>query len=720
MKTRATSHRKRRLTAAVLSAVVATPPTLAGVQTIGPVGDEFQVNTYTTDYQRSGSAAMDADGDFVVAWASYGQDGGVAGIFAQRYNAAGVGQGTEFRVNTYTAGYQDYPAVAMDADGDFVATWTSYGQDGSGDGVYAQRYNAAGVAQGTEFQVNTYTTDGQIARSVAMDANGDFVVAWTSYYQDRSYAGVYAQRYNAAGVAQGSEFQVNSYETNDQAYPAVAMDADGDFVVAWQSDQEGAYGGYGVYARRYNAAGVAQGTEFQINTYTSYDQAAVSVAMDADGDFVVAWQSLLQDLDSHGIYAQRYNAAGVAQGSEFRVNTYITSGQTTPSAAMDVDGDFVVTWTSSGQDGSGDGVYGQLYNAAGVAKGSEFRVNTYTTINQRYPSAAMDADGDFVVVWRSSPSQDGDSYGVYAQRYLDGTGPDFSCDKKADIPWRNTSSGENALWLMDGLTRTDSLRLFDVPGTTWDVVGVGDFDGDCRTDLLWRKGNSGDNAIWETNTDPAFMTAGLILAVSDTNWTVAATGDFNADGSSDILWRNMSDGNNALWLMDGFSRSGAGNLLSVGTSWTVAGVDDFDHDGMADILWRNTGTGQNAVWLMDGTSRVGAGNLQTVADTNWTVAGVGDLDGDGRADIVWRNVSDGHNAVWFMNGTARTSAANLLTVADTDWQIEVVADYDGDGKADLLWRNATSGANAIWLMDGAVRVGSGNLIAVGTNWDTKP
>jgi hypothetical protein len=98
---------------------------------------------------------MDADGDFVVTWHSSGQDGSSLGIYGQRYNAAGVAQGGEFRVNTYTTSFQTFSAIAMDADGDFVVTWQSYGQDGSNYGIYGQRYNAAGVAQGTEFRVNS-------------------------------------------------------------------------------------------------------------------------------------------------------------------------------------------------------------------------------------------------------------------------------------------------------------------------------------------------------------------------------------------------------------------------------------------------------------------------------------------------------------------------------------------------------------------------------------
>ena len=178
-----------------------------------PVGTEFQVNTYTTGIQGThhlgGSIALDADGDFVVTWSSNGQDGSGYGVYAQRYNAAGVAQGGEFRVNTTTAGTQNLSTVAMDADGDFVVTWTSVDQDTS-TSVYAQRYNAAGVAQGVEFRVNTYTTSDQIISRVAMDADGDFVVTWSSYGRDGSDGGVYAQRYDAAGVAQGGEFRVNT------------------------------------------------------------------------------------------------------------------------------------------------------------------------------------------------------------------------------------------------------------------------------------------------------------------------------------------------------------------------------------------------------------------------------------------------------------------------------------------------------------------------------
>ena len=208
-----------------------------------PIGTEFQVNTVVSSSQENPSIAMDSDGDFVVAWQSYGQDGSLTGIYAQRYYVSGSPQGAECLVNTYVTQYQNFPSIAMDSDGDFVIAWesgffTGVGQDGSLYGIYAQRYNAEGVAQGTEFQVNTYTTGRQLQPSVAMDNDGDFVITWLSKGQDGSDYGVYAQRYNAAGVAQGTEFQVNTYTTNYQLNSSVAMDSDGDFVIAWESSSQ--------------------------------------------------------------------------------------------------------------------------------------------------------------------------------------------------------------------------------------------------------------------------------------------------------------------------------------------------------------------------------------------------------------------------------------------------------------------------------------------------
>ena len=364
---------------------------LSDVVAVGPL---LRVNTFTTGIQTNAAVAMDASGDFVVAWNGSGPAGDYE-IYAQRYGSAGAPQGAEFRVNTYTAAEQGYPSVATGADGDFVVVWHGAGA-GDNSGVFAQRYDVAGVPLGGEFRVNTHTTSNQGYPAVAMDAEGDFVVAWDSDDQ----AGIYAQRYDASGAPQGGEFRVNTYTAVSQA--TIATDADGDFVVAWNSfGQDGYF--YGVYAQRYNSAGVPQGGEFRVNTYTTRHQYSPSAAMDAAGNFVVTWTSHEQDGSSWGIYAQRYDASGAPQGAEFRVNTHTTNAQEYGTVAMDATGDFVVTWMGQGANGSG--TYAQRYDAAGVARGLEFRV-----AGSFWPAVAMDADGDFVVV-----SEGGSD--IHAQRY---------------------------------------------------------------------------------------------------------------------------------------------------------------------------------------------------------------------------------------------------------------------------------------------------------------
>ncbi|MBI3469401.1 MAG: choice-of-anchor D domain-containing protein [Planctomycetes bacterium] len=383
----------------------------------GPVGAEFRVNTITANTQRFSSAGMDADGDFVVVWQSEGQDGDGAGIFAQMYSAAGAPLGGELHVNTTTADDQAHPSVAMDPNGDFVVAWQSYAQDGFAYGVFARRFNALGVPQGAEFQVNTFTDDWQHEPAVAMDDAGNFVVVWQSYFQDGDGYGVYAQRYNAAGATQGGEFRVNVVTADWQRKPSVAMDSLGNFAVAWESNlQDGS--GYGIFARRYNSAGVPQSGEFPVNTITNDFQIEPSIAMDDTGDFVVAWENIDTNAGLYEIRGQRYDAAGAPQGGEFLANTLTPGYQTSASVAMDSDGDFVIAWDSLGQDGSVYGVYAQKFSAAGVKQGGELQANTFTAGQQRFPSVAIDQDGDAVIAWQSDV-QDGSAYGIYAKRFIE-------------------------------------------------------------------------------------------------------------------------------------------------------------------------------------------------------------------------------------------------------------------------------------------------------------
>jgi hypothetical protein len=397
------------------------------------IGSEFPVNTFTAGGHINPTIAVNGKGDFVLAWQSGNQDGSGVGIYAQRYSAAGQqlapptgvpqGQGNDFRVNSTTTSAQVQPAVAADAAGDFVVAWQSNGQDGSSAasyGIYAQRYDAAGNAQGEQV-VNTYTTSDQTRPAVAMDAAGNAVIAYESYGQDGSENGIYARRYDTAGRAIGPEFKVNTTAQGNQVRPAVAMDARGDFVVAWDSPDGN---NFGIYAQRYNAAGVAQGGEFQVNSLTTGNQDVPAVSMDTAGEFVIAWESSSQDAAAtSGVYAKRYNASGQeqappagvtrGQGNEFQVNATTDGNQRFPSVASDSAGNFVVAWSGNGV-GDDAGVFARQYTAAGAAITNETLVNTTVAGAQSNPKVRMDEDGDFVIGWVSGNAI---GTGIFAQRF---------------------------------------------------------------------------------------------------------------------------------------------------------------------------------------------------------------------------------------------------------------------------------------------------------------
>lgn len=393
-------------------------PALAAVG--DPAGNEFQVNTYTLAHQQHASVAMNAAGGFVVVWESSIQGlNDFSSIYAQRYDAAGAAVGGEIQVNSTEGEDHQFPKVAMNATGQFVVVWESIDQDGNLH-VYDRRFDATGTALGsdqavptTAISLSTFSTN----PTVAMDASGNYVVAWENFDDVNGDEDIYARRFDASGVASGADFTVNATLTNDQASPALAMNSGGDFVITWQSmAQDG--DGNGIYAQLYAAAGTVLKGEFLVNSVTSGDQTLPAAAMSADG-FIVAWQSQGQDGDGNGIYARHYDVLGTELGNEFQVNTTTTGDQTAPAAAMNADG-FVVAWESLGQDGDAKGIFGQRYDTSGASLGGEFQVNTTTAKDQALPTVALNADNASVVAWQSY-GQDGSWYGIFAQRYLGNT-----------------------------------------------------------------------------------------------------------------------------------------------------------------------------------------------------------------------------------------------------------------------------------------------------------
>jgi Ca2+-binding RTX toxin-like protein len=145
-----------------------------------PVGPETRVNVATAGEQDSPALTAFADGGYALTWSGYSVYGVQADIYVQRFDSSGSAVGAEVRINTTTAGYQRDPVIATLADGGYVVAWASSGQDGRGSGVYAQLYNGDGLVIGAEKRINTTTTGDQFDPVIAALPDGGFVVVWTS------------------------------------------------------------------------------------------------------------------------------------------------------------------------------------------------------------------------------------------------------------------------------------------------------------------------------------------------------------------------------------------------------------------------------------------------------------------------------------------------------------------------------------------------------------
>jgi hypothetical protein len=480
------------LAAAVATAALAAPA-VAGATT--PAA-EVTVNTQTEGEQSAPAIAADAEGNSVVVWQSFGPDAARTGIFGQRYDAGGAPRGGEFRVDTPSGSDTRAPAVAMDDDGDFVVVWTSE-HDGGGYGIFGQRYEAAGNPQGSEFRVNTHTRGWQLWPAVAMSSGGGFVVVWHSDDDESGLPrGVYGRRYDAAGSARGTDFLVSaalgcsdapavaahadeSFVVVWEAFcaptfqgelggrrfdaagvpvgdtfvvagrgraPAVAADPAGGFVVAWESSTLFEHG-QRIFGRRYDATGAPNGTEFLVHSDEwGADQRRPAAAMSAGGTFAVVWST------STGVFGRRYAASGAAEGTTFRLNALAAATDASPTVALDGGGNLRGAWESDGVDGS----------ALGIAARS-------------FLLALWDSDGDGVTEATdncpSTPNPD--------QHDTDGDGYGDACDPDDDADGTSDEADNCPLVANPAQENSDGDTFGDACDADRDGDGVVDASDNC-------------------------------------------------------------------------------------------------------------------------------------------------------------------------------------------------------------------------------------------------
>ena len=262
-------------------------------------------------------------GEFLAVWSEdLTESGSSSEIHAQLYDTSGDPIGAELGLIDSVFELQALAATGQ-ADGDFVVVWANYTNDSTIEDVAFRHFSSAGTPQTTTMRLNQITAGEQGARGVgvAVDEFDEYLVVWSGENIDSSQFAVAGRRVDSNGVASGAEFQVNTYEVGSQGIRGaeVAYDkGNGEFLVTWAGANAQDGSELGVFAQRILTDGNAVGTEFQVNTYTTNDQGGqlegfpdgLSVASGGSGEFVVTWMSETQDTFDEGVFGQRLGLGG--------------------------------------------------------------------------------------------------------------------------------------------------------------------------------------------------------------------------------------------------------------------------------------------------------------------------------------------------------------------------------------------------------------------------
>ncbi len=576
-----------------------------------PAGGEFQVNSHTTGNQWQPEISPLAGGDFVVVWTaqeSSGSDTSGVSVQGRLYDAGGTAMGEQFQVNSYTTGHQLGASLAPLIDGGFVVAWDVT------DSIRARRFAGDGTPLAGDFQVESLAAGFSVNPSVAALASGGFIVAWrtdTSAGSDTSITSIQGRIFAAGGQPSGEQFQVNSLTPGSQVEPHAAGLADGGFVVVWK-DFGLTAAPSNIRGRVFDAGGGMLGQELLVNTHATGDQESALVAALADGGFLAVWSSLGSsgsDTSGHSVQGRRYAAGGSPFGPPFQVNAYTRGRQTPRSIAAAADGGFVVAWTSDGSSGSDvsyTSVQTRRYAAGGEALGGDFQVNTTTAYLQHTPAVAAGTDGGFMVVWRNAlGSNSADVRGrLYADprfalaglggKCLEVEGGDPSDGTPVNLG--DCTGGENQTWRLD---LTSWSQQVVAAGDKCLLPGPVDDAGDVRA-VIGECGVAGD--LWRLET-PAHAESSLLIH-DDTGLCLDVQGSVSEDGRPVILF-GCHGGANQLWRP-------AAEICTRDTLGTCLSDERF----RIDLAWRSfdgtTGSG-NVVPVGSDDS----GLLWFFEDDNW-------------------------------------------------------------------------------------------------------
>lgn len=726
-----------------------------------PNGTDFLVNTEVFGGQYDPKATGLSNGNYVITWIDFSgtlEDISLSSVKAQIFDDAGTAIGGEFLVNTNTDSYQWQPAITALSNGGFVISWTDLSGtlgDLAGSGIKAQIYDAEGSRVGTEFLVNSEMANDQSNPAITGLAGGGFVVSWkdaSATSGDASGSSIKAQIYNAAGARVGSEFLVNTETSEDQLDPAITSLANGGFVISWKDNSAtlGDASGSSIKAQLYSSGGSRIGSEFLVNSQINGDQSDPVITSLANGGFVISWTDdtgAPADASGSSIKAQIYSAAGVRIGKELLINTELAGNQTSPAITGLSSAGFVITWTdASGTlgDASGTSIKMQVYDADGTLIGSEVLVNNEVAGSQSYPTVAATTDGGFVVSWQDASGTLGDasSTSIKARMYLANTDVSppvitslgggaiaatsiaensatvvtvtaTSTNANNTLAYSISGGADAALFSIDATTGALAFKTapdFETPAdaglnNVYDVT-VGAFDGNFTTSQAiavtvydvpegpFRFAQPGPSVLANFNPANGWVSQ---------NQYPRYAADVNGDGYGDIIGFGFS----GVLVSYNSGQNTYSNAALISSNFgQTAGwssndrypreVVDINGDGRADLI----GFGQAGAWVSlaraDGTftePAIGIANFgvdQGWASQDGFARTMGDVNGDGFSDIVGFGYAGTLVSLGNGDGTfqeAKFAVANFGVAqgwnSDDTYHREL-ADVNGDGKDDII------------------------------------
>lgn len=475
------------------------------------VRDAIVVNQVTNSSQSSTFIHEVSPDKYLILWQSSNQTGqGKTDILGRFYSPELGVMGSEFLINSqsqWRSVFSDYneadirganPAASL-SDGRTVVVYAAeHRADNNWWGVAGRFISADGSPIGSEFYINSTATGRQDNVSVLALDSDDFVVVWTdSGGADGSGSGIFAQRFDSQGNRVGVETQLNLNSIQNQRSVSVAALDSGGFVAAWRDDQQNK-----VIGRVFDAS-LNGGTEFEISSNQGTQQVALAAA--PDGGFWASWTAWWQAPDNNqsGIFLQKFSRSGDPLGAEISVNSYTVGDQTAPNLSVGESGEIVVTWQSIGQDGSGTGVYAQLFDGNGQKVGGETLLNTNTTGSQLYADVSLSSRG-YTVVWESNEVATNGS-DIYVRSYDFNTG--FGALTIGSDADGNLTTVQNGVFsgLVGGadadiLRGNDNANVIITGGGDDTVVALG---GDDRifagAGIESIQAGSGDDSIYITN-----------------------------------------------------------------------------------------------------------------------------------------------------------------------------------------------------------------------------